>query len=204
MACDKPFTQRCGRGRPRSYCYDCLPAVGEVGKSAYAKRWKELNAVAVDAYNESRRILGPNGFYTKRCAVCGDEFQTKRRHAQICGAGRCRYKGLNVDQELRAARYRNNNHRRRRNVEETPVEVRLKPREIKELIAAATHCPLCGVRMDGNHPDPTSKHLDHVIPLSVGGLHTLENVRVVCRDCNQRRPSDGSDVVGQVSLWAAA
>ena len=30
-------------------------------------------------------------------------------------------------------------------------------------------------------------HLDHVIPLSKGGDHTLENIKVSCADCNLRK-----------------
>jgi 5-methylcytosine-specific restriction endonuclease McrA len=49
---------------------------------------------------------------------------------------------------------------------------------------------------------PNSKELDHIVPLGVGGTHTVGNVRIICRDCNLRRPKDGSDYVGPIALWA--
>lgn len=51
-----------------------------------------------------------------------------------------------------------------------------------------TNCPLCGTILDytqGRHP--TSAEVDHIIPHSLGGQDTLDNVRVICRRCNQSR-----------------
>lgn len=50
-------------------------------------------------------------------------------------------------------------------------------------------CYLCGKRCA-----PDEIHLDHVIPLSKGGPHTRDNLRVACAPCNIRKadtlPSD--------------
>lgn len=43
-------------------------------------------------------------------------------------------------------------------------------------------CYLCGVVLE-----PRSVCLDHVVPLSRGGPHTAENLRVTCRKCNERK-----------------
>lgn len=37
-------------------------------------------------------------------------------------------------------------------------------------------------------------HLDHIIPLCVGGEHMKKNVRYICSSCNLQRPKDGSDI----------
>jgi hypothetical protein len=49
---------------------------------------------------------------------------------------------------------------------------------------------------------PNSKHLDHILPRNQGGTHTLGNGRIICASCNMRRPKDGSDFAGQLTLWA--
>lgn len=59
----------------------------------------------------------------------------------------------------------------------------------------------CGVRMADVPFLPNSKELDHIVPLNVGGTHTIGNVRIICRRCNTGRPLDGSDYAGQLSLW---
>lgn len=66
----------------------------------------------------------------------------------------------------------------------------------------ARKCPLCGARMTDKPNLPNSKHLDHILPLNQGGTHTHGNVRIICLDCNIKRPKDGSDYTGMLTLWA--
>jgi 5-methylcytosine-specific restriction endonuclease McrA len=42
-----------------------------------------------------------------------------------------------------------------------------------------SRCHMCNRKCSG-----TNLHIDHVIPLSRGGTHTLENLRVACATCN--------------------
>lgn len=73
----------------------------------------------------------------------------------------------------------------------------------RNLRANARTCPLCGIRMTAEPGRPNSKQLDHIIPIVVGGTHTMGNVRIICRTCNLTRPKDGSDLEGhQATLWA--
>lgn len=72
------------------------------------------------------------------------------------------------------------------------------------LRAKAKRCPLCRVKLTDVPYLPYSKELDHLVPLNVGGTHTIGNVRVTCRTCNGSRPKDGSDYTGPVTLWAQA
>lgn len=72
-----------------------------------------------------------------------------------------------------------------------------------DLLAEANRCPLCQVSLTAAPGLPASKHVDHIVPLNIGGTHTVGNVRVVCRTCNLRRPKDGSDLNGfQPTPWA--
>ena len=44
------------------------------------------------------------------------------------------------------------------------------------------NCPYCGIELrDGD------RHLDHIIPLSKGGRHVINNVLYCCADCNMRK-----------------
>lgn len=50
-------------------------------------------------------------------------------------------------------------------------------------------CYLCGDVLDPMHkrPHPKAITLDHVVPLSRGGAHTADNLRVACYSCNMRK-----------------
>ncbi|QPK80808.1 HNH endonuclease [Schaalia sp. ZJ405] len=51
-----------------------------------------------------------------------------------------------------------------------------------------THCPICHTPLDYTHGrTPNSAEVDHITPASLGGTDTLDNVRIICRLCNQRR-----------------
>jgi hypothetical protein len=66
--------------------------------------------------------------------------------------------------------------------------------------SAADECPLCLCVLTDDPGTSMSKELDHIIPLNVGGTHTVANVRIICRGCNLRRPRDGSDYTGPVTF----
>lgn len=50
-------------------------------------------------------------------------------------------------------------------------------------------CRLCGCDVDLTlrYPHPMSKSLDHVVPLSRGGAHTIENVQLAHLRCNMSK-----------------
>jgi hypothetical protein len=56
------------------------------------------------------------------------------------------------------------------------------------------YCPLCGCKLSDEEGD-NKYHLDHIIPINIGGKHIKENVRFTCRKCNLTRPKDGSDIL---------
>lgn len=47
-------------------------------------------------------------------------------------------------------------------------------------------CHLCGKKCN-----PSKWHLDHIIPLSLGGEHTKQNVAVACPRCNESKGNRG-------------
>lgn len=59
----------------------------------------------------------------------------------------------------------------------------------------AWRCHLCGDLVDSqlSWPDPMSPSLDHVVPLSLGGSHTPENVRLAHVRCNSAKGNRGGE-----------
>ncbi|MFI0900575.1 HNH endonuclease [Streptomyces sp. NPDC020983] len=77
------------------------------------------------------------------------------------------------------------------------------PEYERNLRRDAHRCSLCQVAMTGEAGHPNSKQLDHIVPIGIGGTHTIGNVRIICRTCNLSRPKDGSDLQDhQPTLWA--
>ena len=67
---------------------------------------------------------------------------------------------------------------------------------VLNLKMSADFCPLCKTEMvDDGQVYPNGKHLDHIIPVNIGGKHIKSNVRYVCYKCNISRPKDGSDLL---------
>jgi 5-methylcytosine-specific restriction endonuclease McrA len=95
-----------------------------------------------------------------------------------------------------SARRRHRAHLKRASVSDITSEQEMAMRK------KAKNCPLCGVRMTDQPYLPSSKHLDHIVPINQGGTHTHGNTRIICCSCNVRRPHDGSDYDGQLTLWA--
>lgn len=53
---------------------------------------------------------------------------------------------------------------------------------LERMWAETTHCVLCGDELDD------SRHLDHIIPICLGGTNASGNLRYICADCNLARP----------------
>jgi len=68
---------------------------------------------------------------------------------------------------------------------------------LKDIKSSSNPCPICGVNMVDIMYDSAQKTLDHIIPLNkkCNGQHIMSNVRIICRQCNLKRPKDGSDIL---------
>jgi hypothetical protein len=49
-------------------------------------------------------------------------------------------------------------------------------------------CSICGKKMNDLNKHPQQYNLDHITPIGIGGTHTKNNVRYICRKCNLERP----------------
>lgn len=84
-------------------------------------------------------------------------------------------------------RRRNNYHRRRARKEGTTTSGPVRRSEVAA--RDQWHCHLCAEPVNRHlvWPDPMSASLDHVVPLSRGGTHTPDNVRLAHLVCNTRK-----------------
>jgi hypothetical protein len=169
-------------GRTRKYCFECIAS----GRSQAA--WRQANSEKIESYNRSRRV-GPRQTFCSECGKVIWTLSTKTTCSQVCRGKRARR--LNADGVR--ARYSRKNARRAAQCSGGDVS----KAEVRALLASRTFCPLCRKKMT-DEPGLRQKHIDHIVPLCIGGGHLAANVRVICRTCNLARPTDGSDLPAAV------
>lgn len=135
----------------------------------------------------------------RRCLQCGEPFIAL--HPSHTSCGEICQKERRRKRSNRSDDYHRWKRSKRRSVTK---DSDITPAQEGEMRRRARKCRLCGVFMTSKPLLPNSKHLDHIVPIGVGGTHTHGNVRIICLTCNLKRPKDGSDYVGQVTLWATA
>ena len=123
--------------------------------------------------------------YTRECKGCGDVFTTKSEKQVYCSK-KCARKVYNKNNELK---------RKRKVHENGKMDCGI---SLKKLIKKEKNiCYLCGKECDSNdfyideHGTQISgdnyPSIEHVIPISKGGTHTWDNVRLAHRGCNSKK-----------------
>jgi 5-methylcytosine-specific restriction endonuclease McrA len=79
----------------------------------------------------------------------------------------------------------NNRYKRRKAISETPKDKLVSTQQLKELYEKAIICPHCKHEYD--ETEAHRKSLDHIFPLSKGGWHTLGNLKIICKSCNNKK-----------------
>lgn len=143
-------------------------------------KWCEVHA------KESRR-QAPKHSTTTFCTEAGCErFRMARGFCSMHWKRWARSEGMIKDAPWDDRR-RDNYHKRRARAKGADYGARAFLGDVIE--RDGTDCSLCGevVDMSVAWPDPLSKSIDHVVPLSKGGAHELSNCRLAHLGCNVRK-----------------
>lgn len=138
----------------------------------------------------------------RRCALpeCDTEFQPRRDSDRCCSElhGKRLYnRESRADGRQKPPPWsderRDRYHRRRAQKKATSSGEPVLLSEIAE--RDEWRCHLCGVDVDPevSWPHPMSPSLDHVVPLSLGGPHAPENVRLAHLRCNSAKGNRGGE-----------
>ncbi len=126
------------------------------------------------------KISHPKEVYVVKCKRCGRMFETERKDKIFCS-------------DICSKRYRNSTHWNRRRaykknaMEDGDIHIKLLYQREDGI------CYLCGKKCDWNDCKTINgvfisgnnyPSIDHVIPLSKGGKHSWDNVRLAHRICN--------------------
>lgn len=155
-------------------------------QSEQRKKNKEIEDIWIKAFSTDERI----------CLECGEKFYCSKKSYQKTCSKECsskhsnrvrdkRIKDITIDQDISLTRlYKRDNGL----------------------------CYLCGGRCSYNdyreakngNPYPGDKYptIEHVIPISRGGLHSWDNVRLACWKCNIEKSDDIIEVIPMNSKMA--
>jgi hypothetical protein len=123
------------------------------------------------------------------CKECGKTFDTEylNKHRDYCSDKHMQKHGKRIGRAIRRIRIRGAKH-----IEYfDPFYIFRRDK---------WHCQLCGVktpkRLRGTI-DNDAPELDHIVPIALGGEHTIANAQCLCRKCNQKK---GATIKGQLRL----
>lgn len=138
-------------------------------------------------YNQTLPVLARHPRELRDCVVCGTTVVRTARRVQryrpTCST-RCRTL-LQHGPVTRASDWTTDAMRRARRQGATDVQ----PIDRLEVFDRdGWRCYLCAVPvLLGDAYSPRAATVDHVLPLSLGGQHTLDNVRGCCASCNSSK-----------------
>lgn len=124
---------------------------------------------------------------TVTCKECGKGYvgNAKREYCYDCKAQK--------DKELRRI------NRDKRKAAERYATIAEPVDRVKVFNRDKWKCRMCGVKVQAKRPnDDNAAQLDHIVPLSKGGVHTYSNVQCLCRKCNCVVKTD--KYIGQIAL----
>lgn len=158
------------RQRACAFCGGTFDAKREdalLCSSACGNRWRDSKSTSRCAEAECARGVRAKG-------LCSMHWRRKARA-----------EGREVNPEWDERRKANYQQRRALKLQ-LPAE-NIRPADVYERDEWV--CGICSTPVDRTlaYPDPMSPSLDHVLPLSLGGHHTMENVALAHLSCNVRK-----------------
>jgi hypothetical protein len=175
-----------------SWCRACHRAATRRARDRHREKYNATRRMPSEVERHCRRCGG-----AYRCApIARTDFCSEVcsvEHERALKRDRWRAgKDSSAEVSRRRAKRAANRQRRQRQIEATTDGIT--EAELDKLKDEAGRCPRCNVEMT-DAPGRAQKTWDHTMPLAAGGCHTRDNIRVICRFCNQTRPHDGSDLV---------
>lgn len=189
---------KCGEAKPLD-CFD-KNRQSKDGRFSHCKEcrseYRAANRERIRAYNAEWRAQNADYFAEYRAANAQrrSDYSRRWRQANLERArivSRAWYQA-NKEQKLEKGRawFQANPERRREFTLRRLARKRAATVGVIDLDALWVQqggiCPLCGLEIDKSlmGPDPLSKSLDHILPLSKGGAHSQDNVQWTHLRCN--------------------
>lgn len=151
----------------RSNCKECVKAYSKVNAEKIALKNKIYREVNKEKYAEHQKAY----YQENRDMILEHVKKYRQENREIVLERKKAY----YQTPRGKAEKRNSNHKRRTIKQQGDIT----NQQFLELQQSAKTCYWCGVSLKGKEV-----HIDHYVPLSKGGEHTLSNLVISCSHCN--------------------
>lgn len=163
---------------------DCIYCGKEFIKTTYDKKYCTKNCSRLDFYYRNKKIL------ERKCKECGNSFSTSDSRMQCCSKECSNKKNWRNAYLIRKRRAKSNG---------------LYERDISVngiIERDGDNCYLCGNKVDRDSHYTSNRYptIEHVVPLSKGGTHTWDNVKLAHRLCNMYKGDKEVNDIQQLSI----
>lgn len=173
LNCGKPFRE--SRDRPNTFCSSKCSGkyYGRIKTIETAER-KDVNPKHIERLKELRKEIKEIQYiidHERRCTECGKWFMPAGTGRRLYCSEECARKADNRRHDKRL--YKNGK------ADMTITLTKLYMRD-------GGVCQICGKHIDFDRDSNSDDYpsIDHIKPLSKGGLHVWDNVQLACRRCN--------------------
>lgn len=168
-------------GEPRPAHRECQYCSGDISHRAGNAKFCSRRCGELALLKRTRKF--PR---RAECKRCGREYSQERPPHLFCSR-KCfnaQYRQDHPEKFKWNASKKAAYHRRRARKRKAQSVERVVAEEVFE--RDGWSCGICGEAVEPNceWPDPLSPSLDHIVPLSKGGAHSLENVQLAHLGCN--------------------
>lgn len=198
LFCDHAFV---AKSKARKFCHDCLPEHSE-NPAEYMRRYQFLWRVCTGKGSDVRTSSSIAHLHPKKppkppsphymppkwhgpkaptaCEQCGTMHWNVKYCSKLCGR-----RAHNATDGARA-RHKAASRLRRAQLANVPS---IPYRDADIFARDRWFCLLCGLPIDPavTYPDPMSKSIDHIVPISLGGADAATNVQAAHLVCNMRK-----------------
>ena len=171
-------------------CDECSgPTRGRYCSNACRERARRRNDPTYNARNRLRQreqYAARSSVYFIDCRFCGELSTVRTSRATRCRTPECK-RAFNNERMREGGWATDYTDRRRKRIKDHAVVERISRRRIFD--RDKWLCGICDESVDATlgAPDPLSASLDHIVPVSRGGNHTVDNVRLAHLGCNIKR-----------------
>ena len=191
--CEKEITEfgknKYSKDSLQHYCKQCRNSIEKIKRQNPDSNHKEILRKSYKKHKEKRIQEKAEYRESNRKLLADKQKEYYRENKEECIEYQKKYRAYNKERirdywkmyratEQGKTVKRNSNHKRRTLTKNGDVTVQ----QLKELYLTAKNCYWCNTKLNKNNT-----HLDHLMPLSKGGEHTLSNLVISCPTCNLQK-----------------